>query len=97
MGHPSPRRGKESPAGAGPREKIKSKGVGFEIICKRYNHSSPAATMRYLGIGNKEAHGVLMNEIGQTIDRRPAGNAKDGGRQVRYETDICHPSNSTFH
>ena len=39
-------------------------GVGFEIICKRYNHSSPAITMRYLGIQDKEVHGVLMNEIG---------------------------------
>jgi hypothetical protein len=38
--------------------------VGFEIICKRYNHSSPAITMRYLGIEDKEVHGVLMNEIG---------------------------------
>ena len=39
-------------------------GVGFEIICKRYSHSSPAITMRYLGIEDKEVHGVLMNEIG---------------------------------
>ena len=39
-------------------------GVGFEIICKRYNHSSPAVTMRYLGIQDREVHGVLMNEIG---------------------------------
>jgi integrase len=39
-------------------------GVGFEIICKRYNHSSPAITMRYLGIHDKEVHSVLMNEIG---------------------------------
>jgi len=39
-------------------------GVGFEIICKRYNHSSPAVTMRYLGIEDKEVHGVLLNEIG---------------------------------
>jgi integrase len=39
-------------------------GVGFEIICKRYNHSSPAITMRYLGIQDKEVHGILMNEIG---------------------------------
>jgi hypothetical protein len=23
-------------------------GVGFEIICKRYNHSSPGITMQYL-------------------------------------------------
>jgi integrase len=38
--------------------------VGFEIICKRYNHSSPAITMRYLGIQDKEVHGVLMHEIG---------------------------------
>jgi integrase len=39
-------------------------GVGFEIICKRYNHSSPAITMRYLGIQDKEVHATLMNEIG---------------------------------
>jgi len=39
-------------------------GVGFEILCKRYNHSSPAVTMRYLGIEDKEVHEVLMNEIG---------------------------------
>jgi integrase len=39
-------------------------GVGFEIICKRYNHSNPAVTMRYLGIQDKEVHSTLMNEIG---------------------------------
>ena len=39
-------------------------GVGFEIICKRFNHSSPAITMRYLGIQDKEVHSTLMNEIG---------------------------------
>jgi integrase len=39
-------------------------GVGFEIICKRYNHSSPAITMRYLGIQDREVHSTLMNEIG---------------------------------
>ena len=39
-------------------------GVGFEIICRRYNHSSPAITMRYLGITDREVHEVLLNEIG---------------------------------
>jgi integrase len=39
-------------------------GVGFEILCKRYNHSSPTITMRYLGIEDKEVHEILMNEIG---------------------------------
>ena len=40
-------------------------GVGFEIICKRFNHSSPAVTMRYLGIQDKEVRSVLLNnEIG---------------------------------
>lgn len=39
-------------------------GVGFELICKRYNHSNPAITMRYLGIKDKEVHGILLNEIG---------------------------------
>ena len=39
-------------------------GVGFEILCKRYNHSSPTVTMRYLGIQDKEVHSILMNDIG---------------------------------
>lgn len=39
-------------------------GVGFEILCRRYRHSSPAITMRYLGIQDKEVHSVLMNEVG---------------------------------
>ena len=39
-------------------------GVGFEIIAKRFNHSNPAVTMRYLGIEDKEIHSTLMNEIG---------------------------------
>lgn len=39
-------------------------GVGFEILCKRFNHSSPAITMRYLGIQDKELEGILLNEIG---------------------------------
>lgn len=38
-------------------------GVGFELLCKRFNHSSPAVTMRYLGIEDKEINGILMNEI----------------------------------
>jgi len=38
-------------------------GVGFEIIAKRFNHSSPAITMRYLGIEDKEVNGILMNEL----------------------------------
>jgi integrase len=39
-------------------------GVGFEILCKRFNHSSPAITMRYLGIEDKEVQSILMNEVG---------------------------------
>ena len=37
---------------------------GYELICKRYNHSNPAVTMRYLGIEDKEVTELLMNEIG---------------------------------
>ena len=39
-------------------------GVGFEILCKRFNHSSPVITMRYLGIEDKEVQSILMNEVG---------------------------------
>lgn len=39
-------------------------GVGFEILCKRFNHSSPVITMRYLGIEDKEVKNILMNEVG---------------------------------
>jgi integrase len=40
-------------------------GVGFEVICKRFNHQSPAVTMRYLGITDKEVENVLLNnEVG---------------------------------
>jgi integrase len=39
-------------------------GDGFEILCKRFNHSSPAITMRYLGIEDKEIQNILMNEDG---------------------------------
>ena len=38
-------------------------GVSFEVICKRFGHSSPAITMRYLGIEDKEVNGILLNEI----------------------------------
>jgi integrase len=38
-------------------------GIGFELLCKRFNHSSPVVTMRYLGIEDKEVNGILMNDI----------------------------------
>jgi len=37
--------------------------VGFEILAKRFNHASPAVTMRYLGIEDKEVNDILMNDI----------------------------------
>ncbi len=39
-------------------------GVGFEVIAKRFNHSNPAVTMRYLGIHDKEILTILNNDIG---------------------------------
>ena len=38
-------------------------GTSFEILCKRFNHSNPSVTMRYLGIQDKEVNGILLNEI----------------------------------
>lgn len=40
--------------------------VGFEVIAKRFKHSSPAITMRYLGIQDQEVYDTLMNNIGET-------------------------------
>jgi len=39
-------------------------GVGFEVICKRYNHTSPSVTMRYLGIEDSEVKNICLHEIG---------------------------------
>ncbi|MFC1840730.1 tyrosine-type recombinase/integrase [Thermodesulfobacteriota bacterium] len=38
-------------------------GVSFEVLCKRFGHSTPSITMRYLGIDDKEVNGILLNEI----------------------------------
>jgi len=38
-------------------------GVGFEILCKRFGHSNPSITMRYLGIQDKEVNSILLNEL----------------------------------
>lgn len=38
-------------------------GVGFELLCKRFNHSSPRVTMRYLGISDAEVLEILQHEI----------------------------------
>jgi len=38
-------------------------GVGFEVIAKRFNHSNPSITMRYLGIQDKEVYSALMDDI----------------------------------
>lgn len=39
-------------------------GVGYEVIAKRFKHSSPAITMRYLGIHDQEVYDTLMHDIG---------------------------------
>lgn len=38
-------------------------GVAWEILCRRFNHSNPSVTIRYLGIEDKEVNGILLNEI----------------------------------
>ena len=38
-------------------------GVGIEVLMKRFNHSSPAVTLRYLGVNDEEVNGILLNEI----------------------------------
>ena len=39
-------------------------GTSYEVLCKRYQHSSPAITVRYLGIQDKEVDEILLHEIG---------------------------------
>ncbi len=38
-------------------------GVGFEVLCKRFNHGNPTVTMRYLGISDSEVIEILQNEV----------------------------------
>jgi integrase len=38
-------------------------GVGFEVLCKRFNHGNPSVTMRYLGISDSEVIEILQNEV----------------------------------
>jgi len=38
-------------------------GVGFEVLCKRFNHGTPTVTMRYLGISDSEVVEILQNEV----------------------------------
>jgi integrase len=38
-------------------------GVGFEVLAKRFNHSSPTTTMRCLGLTSDAVSEALMNEI----------------------------------
>jgi len=37
--------------------------VTFKVLIKRFNHSSPSITMRYLEIQDEEINGILINEI----------------------------------
>jgi len=38
-------------------------GVAWELLAKRFGHSSPSTTLRYLGIADHEVNGILLNEI----------------------------------
>ena len=38
-------------------------GVSWEILCKRFNHSHPGITMRYLGFTDDEVCSILMNAV----------------------------------
>lgn len=38
-------------------------GVPIDVLCRRFNHSSPAVTMLYAGIEDGEVQSVLLNEL----------------------------------
>jgi integrase len=39
-------------------------GVDIELLCRRFNHSSPRTTMRYIGVERREVQAIMLNEIG---------------------------------
>lgn len=41
----------------------KKYGVSWELLAKRFAHSSPSVTMRYLGIADHEVNHILLHEI----------------------------------
>ena len=41
----------------------KTFGVGWELLSKRLNHSSPSITRRYLGVKEEEVEEILLNTI----------------------------------
>jgi len=38
-------------------------GVGIDVLMKRFNHSSPSITLRYLGINDQEINDICMKDI----------------------------------
>ena len=39
-------------------------GVGFDVLCKRFNHQSPARTAMFLGIPKEKPVTILNNKVG---------------------------------
>jgi hypothetical protein len=59
--------------------------VGWEILARRFNHSTPAVTRRYLGIQDDEVNSILVQCKGVPQDEKIDPGRSDEGFYTEYQ------------